>query len=310
MHGKREQTHDVRHQGLAMLESFFAAGKGKSKHLDKQTDQKTAGKIYVDTTLITYKQAWNDYCDSMKRAGYKTNGHTPRTLDEAATYMPSYIDELKSRPGSTPGSTMSAWSIRTYFAGCAKVLGLSAKDYDLPSRHVADIKRSRGDAIRDKHFSEDKNADLINFCCCTGLRKRKELQRIHGTDLIERSGGNYAIHVTGKGGRVRDLPIFGTPEEVARVVSRMRAAGNALVWPHVPSAADIHSYRAAYAARMYNAIARDPRKIPAKDRYCCRGAKRGTWYDRRALKQVSLALGHTRINVVAEHYLWGNDDDE
>lgn len=310
MRGKREQTHNVRHQGLAVLESFFLAGKGHQKHLDKQTSQKTSGKIYVDTTLITYKRAWNDYCDSMIRAGYKTNGHTPRTLDEAASYMSEYIDELKSRPGSKPGSTMSAWSIRTYFSGSAKVLGLSARDYDLPARHVADITRSRGDTVREKHFSEEKNADLVNFCRCTGLRNRKELQQIHGTDLIEQPDGSYAIHVTGKGGRVRDLPIFGLPDEIERVVARMRTAGNALVWPHVSSAADIHSYRADYAARMYNAIARDPRKIPAKDRYCCRGAKRGTWYDRRALKQVSLALGHTRINVVAEHYLWGNDDDD
>lgn len=309
MRGKREQTHDVRHQGLAVLESFFAAGKGTAKHIDKQTAKKTAGKIYVDSTLHTYKRSWNDYCNSMKQSGFKINGHVPRTLEEAAAYMPEYIDELIKRPGSRAGSTMSAWSIRTYFAGCAKVLGLSAKDYDLPARHVADIRRSRGDAVRDKNFSEVKNADLVNFCRCTGLRNRKELQRIHGTDLITLPDGTLAIHVTGKGGRVRDLPIFGSAAEIERVVARMRTAGNALVWPHVSSAADIHSYRAAYAARMYASIARDPRTIPAKERYCCRGAKRGTWYDRRALKQVSLALGHTRINVVAEHYLWGNDDD-
>ena len=34
--------------------------------------------------------------------------------------MPQYLEELKTRPGKKPGSTMSAWSIRSYFSSAAK----------------------------------------------------------------------------------------------------------------------------------------------------------------------------------------------
>lgn len=310
MRGKREDTHSVRYQGYQRLESYFAAGKGTSKHADKQTPQQTAGKIYSDTTLHTYKRAWTDFCDSMKAAGFKANGHTPRTFEEAAGYVPAYIEELKARPGSKADTTMSAWSIRTYFAGVGKVLDLSARDYDLPARHIEDITRSREDCVRDAHFSESRHADLLEFCDCTGLRCNKELLQIHGSDLIERDDGSYAIAVTGKGGRYRELPVIGSADEVQRVVDRMHEAGDGRVWEHVSNAADIHEHRAEYAQRLYDSIARDPRTLDPEERYCCRGSKTGTWYDREALRIVSEALGHSRVNIVAEHYLWRRSEDD
>ena len=304
MYGSREKTNSVKYQGLQRLESFFAAGKGTSKHADKQTPEKTSGKIYSDTTLHTYKRAWEDFCASMKRDEFRVNGHRPRTFYEAKEYLPQYLESLKQRPGTKDGTVMSAWSIRTYFSGVAKVLDVSAKDYDLPARRIEDISRSRESCVRDKHFSEEKNAELVSFCKSTGVRNYKELQQIRGTDLIDRGDGNYAIAVTGKGGRYRELPVIGSPEEVRAVVDRMTAAGSGHPWEHVSTAADIHAYRADYARRMYDAIARDPKTLPPSERYCGRKSMSGQWYDRAALRAVSEALGHSRENVVAEHYLW------
>ena len=304
MRGKRSDTHDVYHQGLNKLAEMKRAGIGTSKHADKHSGRGYDGKIYSDGTGDDYGRKWGYFCESMKAAGYKVNGHAPRTLEEAAGYMPQYIEELKSRPGNQAGTTMSAWSIRNYFAAAGKVLGLSAKDYELPARHTSEIRRSRGDAIRDAHFSESRNGELVTFASCTGLRNAKELQQICGTDLIERQDGSYAIHVQGKGGRVRESTIYGSPAEVKTVVDRMKAAGDGRVWSHVHSGADIHSYRAGYASRMYDAIARDPATIPASERYCCRGDNAGVWYDKVALMAVSEELGHSRCNVVVQHYLW------
>lgn len=304
MRGKLGENDSIKYQGMQTLERYFADGKGTSKHADKMTPQKTEGKIYSDTTLHTYKRAWNDYCQSMQRDNFTVNGHRPRTMAEAKEYMPAYIENLKQRPGTKDGTTMSAWSVRTYFSGAAKVLGVSAKDYDLPPRRIEDITRSREVCLRDKHFSEAKNAELVNFCQSTGVRNHKELQQIRGTDLVNKGNGEYAIHVVGKGGRERDLPIVGNEFQVQSVVSRMKEAGTGYVWPNVSTAADIHSYRADYARQLYDKVARDPQTLDPSDRYCARGCMKGKWFDRQALMVVSEALGHSRENVVVEHYLY------
>ena len=314
MRGKREDTHSVQYQGHQRLEDCYAAGKGTSKHIDKHSGNPAAmkDKIYMDNTVNQYHKHWDDYCNSMQRAGYKVNGHVPRTLDEAAGYMTQYIAELKARPGSRPGTTFSAWSVRAYFSASAKVLGLSASDsdYNLPTRRRADITRSRGAAARDGHFSEARNAELVEFCRATGLRNRKELQQVKGTDLVDLGGGRYGVRVHGKGGRWRDAPIYGTPEQVGSVVDRMRSSGSGLVWSHVPSAADVHAYRADYACRVYQAHARPLREIPPAERYHCRGDLKGRTYDRKAMAVASQALGHTRLNVIASHYLWRLEPDD
>ena len=305
MRGKRADTHSVRYLGHQRLEDCFARGKGTSKHADKHSDPEAVrDKLYMDNTCNQYHKHWDDYCDSMRRAGYKVNGHVPRTLEEAAGYMPQYIAELEARPGARPGTTFSAWSVRSYFAAAGKVLGLSASDYALPQRRRQDITRSRGEAARDQHFSDVNNAALVEFCRATGLRNYKELQQVRGTDLRDLGDGRYAIHIHGKGGRWRDAPIYGTPEQVEAVVGRLRAAGEARCWPSVPSCADIHSYRADYAARIYTANARPLQEIPPADRYYCRGELKGYCFDRRAMMVASQALGHSRLNVIAAHYLW------
>lgn len=305
MRGKRADTNSVRFMGHQRLQEMFSAGKGTSKHADKQVGPDALrGKIYMDDTCNQYHKHWDDYCDSMRRAGYTVNGHKPRTFEEAAGYMPQYLQELQARPGARPGTTFSAWSTRAYFSASAKVLGLSAKDYDLPVRRRADITRSRGEAVRDRHFSTANNAALVDFCRATGLRSRKELQQIKGTDLVDLGGGSYAIRVHGKGGRWRDAPIYGTPAQVGAVVDRLRAAGDGRCWPSVPSCADIHSYRADYAARVYQAHARPPEAVPPADRYHCKGDMRGYCFDRRAMMVASQALGHSRLSVIASHYLY------
>ena len=297
-HGKLGEKNNVLHQGYQKLEEMYHAGKGTSKHKDKATGE-TEGKIYSDATLKAYKHSWEDYCKAMKEDGYKA-----KTLTEAAEYMPCYVDKLIDRPGKVKGSKMSAWSVRTYFAGPAKILGLKAADFDLPERRREDIVRSRGEKVGDKHFSETKNAELIKFCRCTGLRNHKELQQLRGTDLRDLGGGRYKVIVRcGKGGKYREADIIGTATEVKAVVDRMLAAGNDKVWPHVHANADVHSYRADYAKSLYQSIARDRKDIPQHDRYYCRGDKKGTVYDKKAMWYVSKQLGHERTSVIAEHYL-------
>ena len=55
-----------------------------------------------------------------------------------------------------------------------KLYGISPDDenyFKPPKRNREDIKRSRGDRVRDRHFSKTNNDELIKFCKGTGLRR-------------------------------------------------------------------------------------------------------------------------------------------
>lgn len=169
-------------------------------------------------------------------------------------------------------------------------------------RRRADITRSRGVKKSDKHFSEERNADLVAFCKGTGLRKHKELEQLRGSQLEQRDGLWYIVGVKGKGGKIRDIPVY--PAYADIVIKCCQKAGDGLVWPHVSTHADVHSYRAAYAAAWYRDLARPVAQIPKKDRYICRNDKAGVTYDKVAMRQVSQFLGHNRISVIAAHYLY------
>ena len=305
---KQKDSKSVRMLGHDRIEQYYLNGAGtkRKKHQDKRAhDQEAmATSIYSRKTGKDYRENWNRYCDAMRDADFRVDGHRPRTLEEAALYMPQYLQDLQSRPGRFGHDHLSAWTIRSYFAAPAKVLGLRMQDYDLPERRRQDVARSRGN-YQGKDFSLEKNQDLVEFQRCCGLRNYKELQVITGKDLTY-VDGQPCIHVMGKGGRERDVPIIGTPDQVQRVVDRMQAAGSGAVWPagSVPRHYDVHADRAYYACKVYLQHARPISTLPRDQRYDCRGDQKGTSYDREAMRITSLALGHSRVSVIAESYLW------
>ena len=87
------------------------------------------------------------------------------------------------------------------------------------------------------------------------------------------------------------------------------------VWKHVPGNADIHSYRGEYATQIYKGYARQIKDIPhvitEKDRkvqkevYTCRKDEKGKKLDKVAMEKASKALGHNRLEIVANNYLRG-----
>lgn len=93
---------------------------------------------------------------------------------------------------------------------------------------------------------------MITFCQCTGLR-RAELSQIRGTDLIVHEGKLCLDIKRGtKGGRLRISPVVGSEEEITLVKKICADAGDQKIFPNPSSNADIHSFRAEYAMRVYN----------------------------------------------------------
>lgn len=315
----RQDKVSVQELGLRVLTEQYKRGKGTSKHADKQAARASNGgklvykgsnmenKIYSDETYKFYRRAWLRYCKSMREDGFKcASGRTPRTLDEAAEYMGQYIDKMLATDGKESGTKMSAWSIRAFFSGAAKVMSLSAKDYpQLPRRHADNIRRSRGDKPSDKNVNLAKYAEFVAFARSTGLRHYKELLRVKGTDLRYKDGRPYVYVACGKGGKKRESPILcNNGMELAAVISLFTSAEGGLVFPpgSVPNNIDVHALRADYAMRVYRTNARDITQLHRRDLYICRNGK---VFDRRACCMVAQALGHgySRPSVAVIHYL-------
>ncbi len=276
---------------------------GESKYLAKQDGTYTE-KIY----------SWETYRGYMKHANYFTSWaketYGCKTLSECRSHVKEYL-EKRIDEGLSP------YTIKLDASSLAKLYGVSTKDFDIttPPRTRSGITRSRRIATRDKHFSEKRNSDLVNFCKSTGLR-RAELENLKGDRLFFKNNKPYIrVDTATKGGKVRDVPVIGTPERVQDVIKKMQEAGEEKVFGKVHNAADIHGYRREYAQSLYNSLARDIKDIPfdrinkgtgrmyQSEIYHCRGDKQGVKYDKLAMKEVTKALGHNRISVIGGNYL-------
>lgn len=240
----------------------------------------------------TYLQQCCEFVKSTKAE------HSVKTLEDCRPYINEYIQRAIDQG-------KSSYTIKLMTSALAKLYDCSSSDFvSTPERERENITRSRNPAVRDTHFSEKNNKALIDFCCSTGLR-RHELGNLTGDCLRQDENGNYQIFVKqGKGGRSRYAPVVGNKEQIQNVVSLCEKAGEGKVFQSVHNAADIHHYRARYAEQVYRSHARPIATLQGSERYFCRGNQRGTVYDREALRVTSNALGHNRVSVVAEHYLY------
>lgn len=285
-------------QGDRILKRMFANGKGTSKFEDKLSNngKPAREKIYVDSTLKTYRQGWLRFCDYLEKRGVKRCA-----CADLEQYVQPFADWLSA-------GDYSAYTIHTWVSAVAKVLDLQVGDYQLPKRRRCDITRSRNPVKSDTRFSPANHQSLIDFWRSVGPRNHKELAYIRGTDLVEIEDGKFCVNIRkGKGGKPRLAPIYGPPARVNRVVEMMRKAGDQLLFEKIPTAADIHSYRAEYACTIYKTHARPIDGIPRNERYICRKDMAGTVYDKAAMMIASKALGHNRLDVIAQSYLWALD---
>lgn len=270
---------------------------GESKYEAKKEGVHTQY-IYSYTTLKNYMRHCNYF------AKYCKENYGCKTLTQCRPYIREYMETRKN---------LSAFTQKLDLSALAKLYSESSTTFgvETPPRTIDTIKRSRGNAKRDKNFNEKNHKEFVEFCRSTGLR-RNELKYLRG-NMFEQIDGQYYLNITKgtKGGKPRKVLVIG---DIDNVVALMHKAGTALVFPKLPSNADIHSYRAQYALKLYQQVARSISKIPydkinrgtghwyQSDVYCCRGSD--VKFDRKALYFVSQNLGHNRCSVAATNYLY------
>lgn len=267
---------------------------GQKKALDPNGEY-----IHSFGTMKTYLKHSLDF------ATYCRSKYGCKTIEECRPHVKGFIEN----------SDYSAWVKKAQRSAIAKLFGVKSiefGDIDTGSRSRATVKRSRGGTVREKHFSETgKYKAYVDFCKGTGLRKA-EIESLRGSSFYRDENGKAFLRVTKgtKGGRVRTVPIL--EEYVKLVENACLKAGTGKVIPFIaddrlkaPSGANTHGYRAEYAKALYDRLKRPLDIVPTNERYFCRGDLRGVIYDKSAMSEVSQALGHTRINVIASSYLHG-----
>ncbi len=338
--GRRNKAYskDLHQQAYDRLTGMQAFGESKKEAVANGTEKE---KIF---SFNTYKSYWKHTKYFIKYI--KENHPECTTLKSAKKYVNEWLQARVDQG-------ISAWTVQLEAKAMGKLYGISPDDenyFKPPKRNREDIKRSRGDRVRDKHFSKTNNDELIKFCKGTGLR-RAELGELRGKDLVTREQieaeiamlesrpaaeltpadtkrlemlqdtrlfeGDYFTHVrNGKGGRERMSPIIGPNTE--QIVERIKSTpAEEKVWQHIHQSADIHGYRAEYATIIYKAKARAIEEIPydrvnrgtgrkyQSEVYTCRKDEAGRKLDKAAMLVCSKALGHNRIEVVANNYIRG-----
>ena len=283
--GRKNKSYykDLHQQAYDRLNGMQAFGESKKEAVANGTDR---GKIFSFNTYQTYWKHTKYFLKYIKEVHPECT-----TLKSAKKYVNEWL-QLRTDQG------LSAWTIQTEAKALSKLYGIQPDDegyFKPPKRNREDIKRSRGDRVRDRHFSEENNDELVKFCKGTGLR-RSELMELRGKDLVtkaqiedeiarlnalpagERSAAadkrlemlqdtrlfdeEYFTHVrNGKGGRERLSPIIG--RFAGQIIGRIRETpAEEKVWQYVNTNADIHGYRAEYATAIYKTHARPIQDIP------------------------------------------------
>lgn len=294
MKQKAQQKESYRKTARLRLQAMLKAGMGSKRSKDK-AEADTRNKIYSKATFETYKQQFRHFADWLDKAHPEAE-----TLEDARAFVDDYLRHLIELE-------RSAYTISTAKAAIAKIMGVEATQFiATPPRLRADIKRSRGLAERDKHISEKKEEELARFTSATGLR-RKEMTMIKAEDLFFKNGQAYLnVNKGTKGGKSRIAKIAGKTEAETKEIVKWIQSKKGRLFNKLSSNYDNHFYRATYANRLYNQLKRGIDKIPTQDKYIMRKERAGEVYDKQAMLLVSKALGHNRISVIAQSYLYQN----
>lgn len=287
-----QQKESYRKTARLRLQAMLKAGLGSKRSKDK-AEADTKNKIYSKATFETYKQQFRHFADWLEKAHPEAF-----TLEDARGFVDEYLRHLIELE-------RSAYSISTAKAAIAKIMGVEATQFiTTPPRERANIKRSRGVAVRDSNISNKTETKLALFSSAVGLR-RKEMMSIESKDLFFDNGKAYLNVTKGtKGGKARIVEICGTSEGETKMIVEWIQSRNGKLFPKLNTNYDNHHYRAIYAQRLYDRYKREEKDIPLKERYIMRKERAGEVYDKSAMKVVSENLGHNRISVIAQSYLY------
>lgn len=232
-------------------------------------------------------------------------------LPNLRPYAGLYIQDCKDRNLSDSTIYKRATVLGTLFHCHATDFGVA-----LPKRERQNIKRTRSLPVSiGKRYTEgEKYKPIRDFITATGMR-RSELFKFKFENLHEHEDGSLTIIIRGKGGKVRETPVFPGMEDIVRqALAQSPGYGNegqyvfSKTW--IPTKMAVHQYRAKYAQNLYDLYLSQGLGIGesgnVKKIYYCRKERAGQAYYKNILLMVSKALGHGRWDVVCNNYFYAD----
>ena len=301
------------HQVVEKLKSMDCRGQSRHQAKQKYREELAAqgerhignrvpGKIFSELTFQNYLDRGINFVKWARKQ------FEVRTLEEIKRQhkkiVNSYIDFLELEQGYSP------FTIHGYVSAVSMLLGTKNTDYNLPAKGYKDITKNRIDPDAPREgFSHEKHQDLLRFIKATGLRN-VELRKVRPEQVVRDAHGRVKIEIVAgqaKGGRPRTVyPITEDAECVYGYARDRQAEGKERLFSRrdgeLPKYAPYHPCRAMFAERKY----REALKTHATGEVLKRRGD-GRQFDKGALQVVSDNLGHNRIGICVQNYLWRKD---
>lgn len=230
-------------------------------------------------------------------------------LESIKQYASEYLKEREEKG-------LSLYSLKAERAALGKLYGEQIPYKFEKKRTYKDVTRSRGQAKRDAHFSEEKNAPLVALCRGTGGR-REDIEKLTKDNFFYDKNGNMFVEFKqSKGGRDRIAPVLKNYQEQIKELLSTKEPKQ-LLFDKVHNGCDVHGYRREYAQELYKNVCDNKELQEAYSKqYAPRNEQniKGNYYiahdKERPFKGlrdniyiVSEALGHNRLDVSVNHYL-------
>lgn len=288
-HGKRKS---IIREGVDILLSMAAFG--ESKYADKKANfgKPALNRIYSSRTMDIYVDVAARYLK------WARNEHNCRTVEDAQKHVAQYL-EMRI-------ASMSSWTVHLEASALAKLYQCHMNEFGvvLPVRRRADIRQHRQQKWVG-HYCPENHLDLEAFSHATGLR-RHELAQVTTDDVWEHDSRVYVRVSSGKGGKQRIVPALDSAP--LTIAQKAKDEGKYLIFENkIPKYYPAHEYRARYAKTLYQRLARNVENLQHDEKYICRRDMAGQVFDKQAMMVVSNALGHSRLSVIASHYLYNMD---
>ena len=192
---------------------------------------------------------------------------------------------------------LSAWTVKQDMAAINKIFrfNLNSKELNLKDRKLTDIKRSRKGPDSNRPGLLFKCKEQIFFIRACGCR-RDSVTRVTYSDVVFKDNLAVGVKLIEKGGKKRTAPVLEVyQKEFTELVNKHSLHPDKNIFKVFDNHVAAHYYRADYAKNLYKELYN---KISNE--------KNGTYkgYDKEVLKQVSKAIGHNRVNVVVDNYMY------
>ena len=290
---------------------------GQSKHQAKQAYRQAcenanvpwnpakAEGIHSIRTMEAYRQTAFEFTGWLK----ENHPECKDLMNVPREHVIAYLQQRQSEG-------KSSWTVSKDMSALNKVLNLNVtkQEAGLRERSYKHAERSRVSRAHDHKYNAGNYERQITFAKAFGFRRESisgGQYQVKDVSLFRHEGKIYAALIE-KGGRYREAPCLSAMQsQIEKMFPHIQereplikqafqelyhSSQGSPLFDRYTTKIDNHAFRGEYARNLYRELL-GQRDQGDESREMYRG------YDKAVVREVSEALGHSRLSVVIEHYL-------